>query len=58
MAVEQTSNLPKRTSADSSDEVRNFFDKYFLHQITFPTNQIDAIVGFFLSEIFIKKCQK
>ena len=52
MAAEQTSNLPKRTSADSSDEVRNFFDKFFLHQITFPTNQIDAIVGFFLKRGF------
>jgi hypothetical protein len=52
MAVEQTSNLPKRTSTDSSDEVRNFFDKYFLHQITFPTNQIDAVVGFFLKRGF------
>lgn len=52
MAVEKTSNLPKTTSTDSSDEVRNFFDKYFLHQITFPTNQIDAIVGFFLKRGF------
>lgn len=52
MAVERTSNLPKTTSTDSSDEVRNFFDKYFLHQITFPTNQIDAIVGFFLKRGF------
>ena len=52
MAVEQTSNLPKNTSIDSSDEVRNFFDKYFLHQITFPTNQIDAVVGFFLKRGF------
>jgi len=41
------SNLPPSTTSDSSEEVRNFFDKYFLHQITFPTNQIDAVVGFF-----------
>ena len=52
MAVEQTSNLPKNSSSDSSDEVRNFFDKFFLHQITFTTNQIDAVVGFFLKRGF------
>lgn len=46
------SNLPPSTTSDSSEEVRNFFDKYFLHQITFPTNQIDAVVGFFLKRGF------
>ena len=45
-------NLPQPTTSDSAEEVRNFFDKYFLHQITFPTNQIDAIVGFFLKRGF------
>ena len=52
MAVEKSYNLPKSSSTDSSDEVRNFFDKYFLHQITFPTNQIDAVVGFLLKRGF------
>jgi hypothetical protein len=52
MSVEKTSSLPNSNSADSSDEVRNFFDKFFLHQITFPTNQIDAVVGFFLKRGF------
>lgn len=46
------SNLPPSTTSDSAEEVRNFFDKYFLHQITFPTNQIDAVVGFFLKRGF------
>jgi hypothetical protein len=43
--LDKSSNLP--TDNTNTDEVRNFFDKFFLHQITFPTNQIDAIVGFF-----------
>ena len=47
-----SNNLPPSTTSDSTEEVRNFFDKYFLHQITFPTNQIDAIVGFFLKRGF------
>lgn len=50
MSIEKTSSLPD--SSTSNDEVRNFFDKFFLHQITFPTNQIDAVVGFFLKRGF------
>jgi len=52
MAVEKQSNLPKQQGNDSAEDVRNFFDKFFLHQITFPSNQIDAIVGFFLKRGF------
>jgi hypothetical protein len=43
--LDKNSNLPSDNK--NTDEVRNFFDKFFLHQITFPTNQIDAVVGFF-----------
>jgi hypothetical protein len=46
----QATNLPQESS--SSNEVRAFFDNYFVHQITFPTNQIDAVVGFFMKRNF------
>ena len=46
----QPTNLPQESS--SSNEVRAFFDNYFVHQITFPTNQIDAVVGFFMKRDF------
>ncbi len=52
-------NLPDRERVDSNDvrissgeEVRQFFDKFFRHQITFPTNQIDSVMGFFLKRGF------
>ena len=45
-------NLPPVDATDSSEEVKSFFDKYFRHQITFPSNQIDAVVGFFLKRGF------
>lgn len=45
-------NLPKSQNTDSASEVKSFFDRYFLHQITFPTNQIDAVVGHFLKRGF------
>ena len=45
-------NLPPSQNSDSSDEVKNFFDKFFTHEITFPAAQIDAVVGFFLKRGF------
>ena len=41
-------NLPSQINVDSSQEVKRFFDKYFRQQITFPSNQIDIVLGFFL----------
>lgn len=48
-------NLPSQTSSDSSQEVKQFFDKYYVNQISFPSNQIDAVVGFFLQNGFDKE---
>lgn len=50
--VDKNQNFPIESNKDSSEEVRSFFDKYFLHQITFPTNQIDAVIGYFLKRGF------
>jgi hypothetical protein len=41
------SNLPAPQQTDSTTTVKQFFDKYFVHQISFPSNQIDAVIGFF-----------
>jgi len=43
MAVERKYNLPSKEVTDSSEEVRNFFDKFFLHQITFPSRVADLL---------------
>jgi hypothetical protein len=45
-------NLPNSAAGDSGVEVRQFFDKFFVNQISFPSNQIDAVVGFFLKHGF------
>lgn len=43
-----TTNLPvNATLADSSDVVKSFFNTYFTAEITFPAEQVDAVVGFF-----------
>ena len=45
-------NLPPQTPNNSSQEVKQFFDKYYINQISFPSSQIDAVVGFFLQNGF------
>ena len=46
-----STNLPV-TQDDSTADVKQFFDKYFVQQVSFPSNQIDAVVGFFLKNGF------
>ena len=43
------SSLPdsQTIAVDSSTAVKTFFDSYFLQQISFASNEIDAVVGFF-----------
>jgi hypothetical protein len=46
------SNLSTQSTQDSSTNVRQFFDKFFVNKVNFPVNQIDAVVGFFISNGF------
>ncbi len=48
-------NLPLTNSENSSVEVGQFFDKFYVNQISFPSNQIDAVVGFFEKNGFDKE---
>lgn len=54
----QATNLPPVSNTESAEEVRAFFDKYFQHQITFPSNQIDGVLGFFLKRGFQEQAAK
>ena len=38
-----SSNLPTQ-SADSADGTKKFFDQYFTESISYPSNQVDAVV--------------
>jgi hypothetical protein len=44
-------NLPT-TQTTGHTEVKDFFDKYFQNQLSFPAGQIDAVVGFFIKQGF------
>lgn len=44
-------NLPIETNNEKK-EVRQFFNTYFDQEISFPSNLIDAVVGFFVKRGF------
>jgi hypothetical protein len=45
------SNLPT-TNTNSTLDTKQFFDKFFVNAVSFPANEIDASVGFFLKRGF------
>jgi hypothetical protein len=45
-------NLPLATTGDSTELVRQFFDKFYQTTVSFPAAQIDATVAFFLKRGF------
>jgi hypothetical protein len=46
-------NLPIKQNDNYSDEaVTEFFDRYFSKKLSFPSNQVDAVLGFFLDRGF------
>jgi S-adenosylmethionine:diacylglycerol 3-amino-3-carboxypropyl transferase len=51
-------NIPQITNLDSSEEVKAFFDRYYQTEVTFPVNQIDAVLGYFLKRGFEETAAK
>jgi hypothetical protein len=49
------SNLPKNVTTDSAEETRQFFDQYFTKSISFPSNEVDAVIAFFEKRSFDKQ---
>jgi hypothetical protein len=48
-----SNNLPSPQFTDNTvTDVKQFFDKFYVNQISFPANEIDAVVGFFLKRDF------
>ena len=48
------SNPTTIAQQDSAYETKEFFDKYFVDSISYPSNQVDAVVGFFEKRGFEK----
>ena len=49
------SNLPTEELADSADKVKEYFDNYYYKQISYPANDVDAVIAFFQKRGFQKE---
>lgn len=49
-----SSNIDTNPSNDSAESTRNFFNRYFTESVSYPSNQVDAVVAFFRSRGFDK----
>jgi hypothetical protein len=47
-----TLNLPQLQQSVNNIQTKAFFDKFFKQQVSFPSYEIDAVVGFFLKRGF------
>lgn len=47
--------ISTQSSNDSAESTREFFDRYFTTPISFPSNQVDAVIGFFENRGFDKQ---
>jgi hypothetical protein len=50
----QKLNLPSQNDTDSADSVKAFYDEYYVKPLSFPSNQVDAVIGFFEARNFDK----
>lgn len=48
------SNPSSTAQQDSAYETKEFFNKYFVDSVSYPSNQVDAVVGFFEKRGFEK----
>ncbi|MBR20778.1 MAG: hypothetical protein CMA64_11655 [Euryarchaeota archaeon] len=47
-------NLPPKKDLDSSDSVKRYFNSYYGFQLEFPSNDVDAVIGFLENKGFDK----
>lgn len=47
-------NIAPTENKDSAQQVKNFFDKYFVEPISLPAGEVDAVIGFFEKRKFEK----
>ena len=50
----QPTNLPRQPVTDSTAQVKQFLDRYFQASLSFPSNQVDAVIGYFENRDFDK----
>ena len=46
-------NLPPKQDTSSSDKVNRYFSTYYGYQLEFPSNDVDAVIGFLENKGFV-----
>ena len=47
-------NLPVKKDSDSADPVKRYFNTYYQKQLAYPSNEVDAVIGFLEAKGFDK----
>ena len=47
-------NLPKKENNSSASDVKRYFNTYYQKQLAYPSNEVDAVIGFLESKGFDK----
>ena len=47
-------NLPKKQSTDNADKTKRYFNSFYGYQLEFPSNDVDAVIGFLEGKGFDK----
>ena len=51
-------NLPVKKETDSADPVKRYFNTYYQKQLAYPSNEVDAVIGFLENKGFDKEAAK
>ena len=51
-------NLPVKKEKDSADPVKRYFNTYYQKQLAYPSNEVDAVIGFLENKGFDKEAAK
>ena len=52
--MSSVSDTPREENPDSAEPTREFFNRYFSRTLSFPSSQVDAVIGFFQQRGFDK----
>ncbi len=47
-------NIPQKPDTGSGDKVKRYFNTYYGYQLEFPSNDVDAVIGFLINKGFDK----
>ena len=47
-------NIPQKPDTGSGDKVKRYFNTYYGYQLEFPSNDVDAVIGFLINNGFDK----